>query len=247
MPTETVPNLLNAVAILLSCLSNMSVWCLSEGMTVHIAVLATSSFTVPLACLQRTRLLRSSVFDLSFFLLCLPSSCSVKRATEQAALVSFSEDVYTKTVKVKLSHITSHGDSETVRNVGLPSLLWHWAQLGLQCCQLYALEHYPKENAWCPFLSEAEWVPWLLNGDRRIRSLENIQGHTGRSEHNNNNNNNLTRLPLPLFLPSQCYYVWSAWKRNTDCDEQVVLAETNYVSVSCVSRDVARHAHLRWV
>ena len=130
-------------------------------MTVHIAVLATSSFTVPLAYLQRTRLLRSSVFDLSFFSLCLPSSCSVKRATEQAALVSFSEDVYTKTVKVKLSHITSQGDSETVRNIRLPSLLRHSAQLGLQCFQLYALAHYPKESA---------WVPWLLNGDRRIRT-----------------------------------------------------------------------------
>jgi hypothetical protein len=33
-----------------------------------------------------------------------------------------------------------------------------------------------KEISWYSFLLEAEWFPGLLNADRRIRLLENIQG-----------------------------------------------------------------------
>ena len=39
-------------------------------------------------------------------------------------------------------------------NVGLPSLLWHWAQLGRHSCQLYALAAlYPRVN----FLVDCVW------------------------------------------------------------------------------------------
>jgi hypothetical protein len=44
--------------------------------------------------------------------------------------------------------VTSYGDSEWGRNVGLPSLLWHSVQLGTQSCRLYVLAAlYPQGNS----------------------------------------------------------------------------------------------------
>lgn len=77
-------------------------------------------------------------------------------------------------IHIYISLITNHEDPEVGRNDGLPSSLWHSAQLGRQRCQLYAAAAFtPSEIP--PFLSllEAEWKPGLLNADKS-RSLENF-------------------------------------------------------------------------
>ena len=81
--------------------------------------------------------------------------------------------------KKELSRNKSWRPRRDPRNVGLPSLLWHSAQLRRQSCQsLFTLKGIP----WYSFLLEAEWTPGLLSADRSNRSVDNFQGPYRKSK-----------------------------------------------------------------
>lgn len=70
--------------------------------------------------------------------------------------------------------LTSHEDSEGGRNVGLPSLLRHLAQLGLQSCQLWApAPLYPQGNPLVLTSVRGSAVP----RDTECRQTDRRNGH----------------------------------------------------------------------
>jgi hypothetical protein len=73
----------------------------------------------------------------------------------------------------------SHEDSEEVWNAGLPSILWHSAQVCKHSSHLHALTIiHPPGNS-LALISVRRWVnPGLLNAYGSITSLENFQGST---------------------------------------------------------------------
>lgn len=72
--------------------------------------------------------------------------------------------------RVKLS-CKSYEDSESGWNIGLPTLLWHSAQLGEQSCQFNILTTLYLHRISLVLISQ--WTTELLNAEKINRSLEN--------------------------------------------------------------------------
>ena len=64
--------------------------------------------------------------------------------------------------------------------VGLPSLLLTFSTTTTAKVSApragRTVPPHPQEIPWYSFLLQAEWAPGILNEDRRIRLLENVQG-----------------------------------------------------------------------
>jgi hypothetical protein len=78
--------------------------------------------------------------------------------------------------RVKLS-LTSHEGWEVGWNVGLPPLLWYWAQLGGQSCQLYAPCRTLPQEIFLVVISVTGWVKEEVTW-KFPRTLQGIEPET---------------------------------------------------------------------